>query len=80
MEELGIEQDTQSIDYQEGNSGQTEPENYDNSEQKELKRPAQQGKGKDLMATAMAMQKERDSVESNKPRSNGDIVTNNRPI
>lgn len=77
MEELGIEQDTQSIDYKEDNSGQTETYN---SEQKELKMPAQQGKGKDLMATAMAMQKERDSVESNKPRSNGDIVTNNRPI
>jgi len=73
MEELGIESESLQ---------QTQLESYDNSErleEKELKKSGS-AKGKDLMATAMAMQKERDSVESNKPRTNGDIVTNKRPI
>jgi hypothetical protein len=76
MEELGIEPDTQESVHQ------SQFETYDNSERLEEKELKKQGsvKGKDLMATAMAMQKERDSVESNKPRTNGDIVTNKRPI
>jgi len=76
MEELGIEIDTQESLHQ------TQLESYDNNEGLEEKEVKKSGstKGKDLMATAMAMQKERDSVESNKPRSNGDIVTNKRPI
>ena len=83
MEQLGIEPNTQSVYYEKQSL---------NSEFDQLKNSSQQGsesesgsvkgnvKGKDLMAAAMAMQKERDLVESNKPRSNGDIVTNNRPV
>jgi len=33
-----------------------------------------------LMATAMAMQKERDSGESNKPKSNEQDLIDKRPI
>lgn len=35
------------------------------------------GKGKDLMAAALAMQKERESVEATQPRA---VPTNQRPI
>ena len=38
------------------------------------------GKGNDLMATAMAMQKEREKVEAKQPRTVGNIHTNQRPI
>ena len=38
------------------------------------------GKSKDLMATAMAMQKERDSGESNKPKSNEENFIDKRPV
>ena len=37
-------------------------------------------KGKDLMSAAMAMQKERDSSESNKGKDNTQIITNQGPI
>ena len=38
------------------------------------------GKSKDLMATALAMQKERDSGESNKPKSNEENLIDKRPV
>ena len=38
------------------------------------------GKGNNLMAAAMAMQKERDKVESNKPKAVGEFVTTKRPL
>jgi len=37
-------------------------------------------KSKDLMSAAIAMQKERDTVDVAKPKSNGNIITNNRPV
>ena len=38
------------------------------------------GKGNNLMAAAMAMQKERDKVDSNKPKGIGEFVTTKRPL
>ena len=38
------------------------------------------GKGNNLMAAAMAMQKERDKVDSNKPTAIGEFVTTKRPL
>lgn len=64
MEELGIE-DSEFI-----------------NEKTEQKAPPNQAaiKAKDLMATAMAMQKERDTVDGGKSKPNGDIITNKRPF
>jgi hypothetical protein len=80
MEELGIEPNTQSSDT-EFNQLKNSAQQVNGSESgSESTSVSGNVKGKDLMAAAMAMQKERDLVESNKPRSNGDIVTNNRPV
>jgi len=59
-----------------------EPEDQKRNISRQLKESTQPatGKSKDLMATAIAMQKERDSGESNKPKSNEDFLTDKRPI
>ena len=69
MEELGIE-----IDISEDHHNSE----FDGSGEKQT---AASLKAKDLMSAAMAMQKERDSVDSGKSKNNNaNLITNKRPI
>ena len=67
MEELGGFEDVENQSYKEI-VNTTEPKNQASV------------KNKDLMSAAIAMQKERDTVDVAKPKSNGVIITNNRPV
>ena len=58
--------------------GEEQDQNRNISKQLKASTQSATGKGKDLMATAMAMQKERDSGESNKPKINEDVFTDKK--
>jgi hypothetical protein len=58
--------------------GEEQDQNRNISKQLKASTQSASGKGKDLMATAMAMQKERDSGESNKPKINEDVFTDKK--
>jgi hypothetical protein len=58
--------------------GEEQDQNRNISKQLKASTQSGTGKGKDLMATAMAMQKERDSGESNKPKINEDVFTDKK--
>jgi hypothetical protein len=58
--------------------GEEQDRNRNISKQLKASTQSATGKGKDLMATAMAMQKERDSGESNKPKINEDVFTDKK--
>ena len=59
--------------------GELQEPNRDASRHMRTSTQAATGKGNDLMAAAMAMQKEREAVEAKQPRAVGNIPTNQRP-
>ena len=92
MEDLGIDSETEEIVRQPVGVrngpgsydmsiefGEQQEQNRSISKQLKSSTQAGTGKTKDLMATAMAMQKERDSGESNKPKPNEDILIDKNP-
>ena len=59
--------------------GEQEDQNRNISSKLKASTQSGTGKTKDLMATAMAMQKERDSGESNKPKPNEETLIDKKP-
>ena len=59
-----------------------EPQEINRDASRHMKNSTQPatGKGADLMAAAMAMQKERESVDSKQPRTTDNVSINKRPI